>query len=58
MIRELVQSLSYFSIATTWLVWLLTGKQPEWFVTAMFTTLGAVTVLISIEAVQKLRGAL
>jgi hypothetical protein len=58
MIAQLVQSLSYFSIATTWLVWLLTGKQPEWFVTATFTTLGAVTILIGIEALQKLRGAL
>lgn len=57
MIAQLVQSLSYFSIATTWLVWLLTGKQPEWFVTAMFTTLGAAIVLIVIEAGQKLRGA-
>lgn len=57
MIAALVQSLSYFSIATTWLVWLLTGKQPEWFVAAMFTTLGAAAVIVTLEGLQKIQGA-
>ncbi len=57
MIPELIQSISYFSIGTAWLVWLLTGKQPEWFVTAVFTTLGAVVVITGIEAIRTLRGA-
>jgi len=46
---RLLQSLSFFMLSVSWLVWLITGKQPDTFVTAMFVTLGAVLTIGLIE---------
>ncbi len=58
---RLLQSLSFFAISVSWIVWLLTGKQPDAFVTAMFVTLGALLtagfVEVSIRSYRLVTGA-
>lgn len=46
---RLLQSFSFFAVSASWIVWVLTGKQPDAFVTAMFVTLGALLTVALVE---------
>lgn len=49
MLVRLLQSVSFFAVSVSWLVYLLTGKEPNIFVSAMFVTLGALITILGIE---------
>jgi hypothetical protein len=49
MLVRLLQSVSFFAVSVSWIVYLLSGKQPDMFVTAMFVTLGGLLAVVGVE---------
>jgi high-affinity K+ transport system ATPase subunit B len=52
-IARSLQSLSFLAISASWFVFILTGTQPSMFVTAFWTTIGALTTAFGIEGIKR-----
>lgn len=52
-IARSLQSLSFLAISASWFVFILTGTQPSMFVTAFWTTIGALLTAFGIEGIKR-----
>jgi len=52
-IARAIQSLSFMAISVAWFAFILTGTRPDMFVTAVWTTIGALVTAFSVEAIRR-----